>query len=215
MLLVVALISESAGLNPRVMPTSCYGEVIKSRVRVCGVFPVFCGTDLKWFAPLMTSRRKIQLRTNASSQSLEPKKATAKKTVEEQREYERLKKQRQRAAKRCPDEGPAKRGPKTKINIKEMTDEQRKAYNRERKRISRDAKKLRSKINDDIDTEEFHGNEKNETEDSIALTTSASVAHSETNMALVPSEEGATVIRQIKSPSRRGRKMPRKIVHSF
>ena len=59
------------------------------------------------------------------SESGEEKTKKAKKTVEEQREYEKMKKRKQRAAKRGESEGPAKRGPKPKINIKEMTDEEK------------------------------------------------------------------------------------------
>ena len=168
----------------------------------------------------MASRRtrsKIQLRPIIRSKSLDdkPKRAAAKKTVEEQREYERLKKQKQRALKRCAEKGPAKRGPKTTVNIKEMTADEKKAYNREKQKISRAAKKLKLMTTDDIDIEDIQEDDNAEIDDPGALSTSGSVDFNiDAEIEVFPSEEGATVLRLINSPSKK-RKMPRQIDYSF
>lgn len=71
---------------------------------------------------------------------------------EAKREYERNKKRKQREKGR--EEGLKKRGPKVKIDIKHMTQEEKKEYERIRKKEYRMAKKLK-------ETED-HGEEKNE-----------------------------------------------------
>ena len=90
----------------------------------------------------MTSRR-----TRSSIQRSESL-PRAQMTENEKREYERVKKQKQRLAKRGGEE-PGKRGPKTKINLKDMTNDERKIYDRERKQQYRLKKKL-MKTTDDI-----------------------------------------------------------------
>jgi predicted metal-dependent peptidase len=87
------------------------------------------------------TRSSIQLcslsKQRSRSESLSKESNVKKvKTREEIREYEKIKKRNQRQKKRD-TAGPAKLGAKIKVNIKEMSQDERKAYNGEKQKLSR------------------------------------------------------------------------------
>ena len=152
----------------------------------------------------MTSRRtrsSIQLREKKKlrSESL----PTAQMTENEKREYERVKKQKQRLAKQGGEE-PGRRGPKTKINLKDMTNDERKIYDRERKQQYRLKKKL-MKTTDDI------GKVQDNDIDLVEEVDNAedNAYNADVEMNVVSNDlEGSSILRLIYSPSKK-RTMPR------
>ena len=118
-------------------------------------------------------------------------------------EYERLKKRLQRAAKRDSD-APAKRGPKAKINIKDMSEEERRKYDRERQKLYPEKKKSSHTTDDipDFTVEPIDNNVVEETH-----------VHEDADVEIILREEGATVLRIVNSPSKK-RNRPRQIIRA-
>ena len=94
------------------------------------------------------------------------KKGKAKKVNEDpeaKREYERNKKRKQREKER--EEGLKKRGPKVKVDIKHMTQEEKKEYERRRKKEYRMAKKLKEGEDHGEERDKIEQREENEKTD--------------------------------------------------